>query len=121
MDNSYLKKLLIVALAATRRFRRRWRTATKAAIFTLAIGTTGCIVDQNAACDNADGVCPPVDTCSDPNTICNFLTDEDGDGYALEGEDCDDSEALIYPGAPLPDNPADRRRLEQLAGENGLM
>lgn len=41
----------------------------------------------NGIDDNCDG------------TVDNGTTDGDGDGYSVDGEDCDDNDATVYPGA----------------------
>ena len=63
--------------------------------------STGCAEDcDNGLDDDLDGVldCDDVDCWSEP--LC---CDRDGDGYwdeACDGDDCDDDDATVHPGAP---------------------
>lgn len=69
-------------------------------------GTHTCDAGEALDCDNDDPC--TADSC-DPDAGCvNALIDDDGDGYSphtcttsgLMGDDCDDTDDTVYPGAP---------------------
>ena len=58
-----------------------------------------CVEESEAAGNMNNGIDDDCDGVVDQGT-----TDFDGDGYSVDGGDCDDTNATVYPGAPeLPD------------------